>query len=330
MHSPENILKPELYTLNTINCIVHQNKNKKIKTLVVNTHAHCSSDNQLCWRLNGKGKPSKACFYYTDFIHSNINPVDRESVYPVSETVGLYGQTSATPREKKSADCNGLRGNPGTALAAQTQSIPKRRRRPGPGFPGRLPGGADALVASPHQSRPSTRSVRAQRSRAEGEAARRAGAATRRPAGPSDGADGGLAALPRGRGAQRPLRRGGRKLPLRVGGLRGKGKRRAGRTRAGRPSGPRGRRAPAHAGSGRAPVTARVRSPTASAAPRPPLRRWSLSQPPSGLMPRRRCFHCDSLTPGSWGSSHLHPLHPRHCPKPGFAQHSQLLRDGHL
>lgn len=50
-------------------------------------------------------------------------------------------------------------------------------------------------------------------------------------------ADGGLAGLLRGRGAQRPLRCGGRTLPLRVGGLRGKGKGRARRGGAGAAAG---------------------------------------------------------------------------------------------
>lgn len=52
-------------------------------------------------------------------------------------------------------------------------------------------------------------------------------------------ADGGLAGVLRGRGAQRPLRRGGRTLPLRVGGLRGKGKGRARRGGAGSAAGGR-------------------------------------------------------------------------------------------
>lgn len=52
---------------------------------------------------------------------------------------------------------------------------------------------------------------------AGGEAALWAEAAARRAARPSDGADGGLAAVLRGRGAKRPLRGGGWKLPLRLG-----------------------------------------------------------------------------------------------------------------
>lgn len=142
----------------------------------------------------------------------------------------------------------GLRSQ-GTPPHCSDPSIPNRQRHPGPGFPGGLRDGADALVPPSHQSRPSTRSVRAWRSPAGGEAAPWAGDAARPAAGPGDGADGGLAAVMRGGEAQRPLCRGGRKLPLRVGGLRGKGKRRDGadsRREPVRPLGPSGRRAPAH------------------------------------------------------------------------------------
>lgn len=143
----------------------------------------------------------------------------------------------------------GLRRSEGTTLPTQTSSIPNWRGHPALGFPGGLGDGAAALVPPSHQSRPSTRSVRAWRSQAGEEAAPWAGAAARRAAGPSDREDGGLAAVLRGRGAQRPLCRGGRKLPLRMGGLRGKGKRRDGadsRREPARRLGPTGRLAPAH------------------------------------------------------------------------------------
>lgn len=200
------------------------------------------------------------------------------------------------------------------------QSIPNGRRHPGPGFPGELRDGADALVPPSHQSRPSTRSVRAWRSPAGGEAAPWAGAAARPAAGPGDSADGGLAAVLRGRGAQRPLRRGGRKLPLRVGGLRGKGKRRDGadsRREPAWPLGPSGRRAPAHIrprGGGRTAARARrARRPR-----RPPLRRRPLSQPRQGLTPPRRCFHFESLqtrVPGLFPLS-APPTPPHPCSRP--------------
>lgn len=149
--------------------------------------------------------------------------------------VRLYCQKDAIPSGKKSA--GGRVPKPRHPRHCSDPSIPNGQRHPGPGFPGGLRDGADALVPPSHQSRPSTRSVRAWRSPAGGEAAPWAGAAARPAAGPGDGADGGLAAVLRGGGAQRPLRRGGRKLPLRVGGLRGKGKSGTGRTRAGSPPG---------------------------------------------------------------------------------------------
>lgn len=123
------------------------------------------------------------------------------------------------------------------------------------------------------------------------------GAAARRPAGPSDGADGGLTAVLCGRGAQRPLRGGGRKLPLRVGGLRGKGKRRDGadsRREPARLLGPSGR---LHTAPRRGPVRdpggARSAPPGA-----PPLRSRPLSPPCRGLTPRRLFPLGKPSTPG--------------------------------
>lgn len=185
----------------------------------------------------------------------------------------------------------GLRRSEGTSLPTQTSSIPNWRRHPELGFPGGLRDGAAALVPPSHQSRPSTRSVRAWRSQAGEEAAPWVGAAARLAAGPSNRADGGLAAVLRGRGAQRPLCRGGWKLPLRMGGLRGKGKRRDGadsRRETARPLGPTGRLAPAHTrprGGGRSAALADAvgapPGPLLSAA-LPPLRGWT---------PSRRCLH---------------------------------------
>lgn len=116
--------------------------------------------------------------------------------------------------------------------------------------------------------------------------------------------DGGLAAVLRGRGAQRPLCRGGRKLPLRLGGLRGKGKRRDGadsRREPARPPGPTGRLAPAHTrprGGGRSAALAG----TAGAPPGPLL---SAALPPlPGWTPSRRCLHWESLQSPLRGSSH--------------------------
>lgn len=155
--------------------------------------------------------------------------MDHKSICPASKTkrIKRWVVLLLKPRDpvERNQQVAGFARRGTSSLPAPSRlrpgpSIPHRQRQPGPGFPGGLQDGADALVPPSHQSRPSTRSVRAWRSPAGGEAAPWAGAAARPAAGPGDGADGGLAAVLRGGGAQRPLRRGGRKLPLRVGGLR--------------------------------------------------------------------------------------------------------------
>lgn len=243
--------------------------------------------------------------------------MDQKSIYTankIQSSVVLPKQ-----RDPKRKEISRWRGSEAEAPPSLLRpSIPNWRRQPGPGFPGGLRDGADALGPPSHQSRPSTRSVRAWRSPAGGEAAPRPAA------GAGDRADGGLAAVLRGGGAQRPLRRGGRKLPLRVGGLRGKGKRRDGadsRREPARPLGPSGRRAPAHsrpeAGAGPRP------GPGAPGAPRarPPLRRRPLSQPRQGLTPPRRCFHSESLQTRVPGSSHSGPRPPPLSSNPRSDRH---------